>query len=179
MPRLPPKNYTQQVDFPETVVLRPIGVARTPYQERHGTPRQAILGTEAPDYQPAAAYIELLPAVVPPQALQDLAGFSHIWAIAWLHLNRDWKPTVILPRGPRQPRGTLATRAPHRPNPLGLSALRLERIEGLRLYVQGIDLLDGTPILDIKPYVRYCDAFPDARCGYVETLAQDREEDIL
>ena len=74
-------------------------------------------------------------------------------------------------------RGTLATRAPHRPNPIGLSALRLIRVEENRIYVEGIDLLDGTPILDIKPYVPYCDAFPDAKAGYVDELREKNEKE--
>lgn len=177
MPKLPPKDYIQAVEFPSTVTLAPIGVVHSPYTERHGTPRQAQLRNVPPDYQPAIARIELFRDRIPPIALKDLDGFERIWVIAWLHLNENWNPTVLPPRGPKVRRGTLATRAPHRPNPIGLSAPRLRSIDGLTLYVEGIDLLDQTPVLDIKPYVTYCDAFPTAKCGYVDDLdAQGTQE---
>lgn len=95
-----------------------------------------------------------------------------MWIVSWLHLNKHWNPTVVPPRGPRVRRGVLATRAPHRPNQIGLSALRLVGVEGHRLHVEGLDLLDGTPVLDIKPYIPYADAFPDARSGWLDTLDQ-------
>jgi len=177
MPKLPPKNYIQSIAFPNEVSLRPIGVVHSPYKERHGTPRQSQLQAAPASYEPAIATIELFSDLIPPIALKDLEGFERIWVIAWLHLNHDWNPTVLLPRGPRVRRGTLATRAPHRPNPIGLSALKLLKIEGLTLFVEGIDLLDQTPILDIKPYVPYCDAFPNAECGYVTEMEQKQESE--
>jgi tRNA-Thr(GGU) m(6)t(6)A37 methyltransferase TsaA len=181
MPKFPPKDYIESVTFPADVTLRPIGVVHSPYKERHGTPRQSQLQSVPQDYQPASAQIELFPDIVPTIALKDMAGFERIWVISWLHLNKHWNPTVILPRGPRVRRGTLATRAPHRPNPIGLSAPKLLKIEGLILHVEGIDLLDQTPVLDIKPYVAYCDSFPDAQCGYVSEMekAQELEEDVF
>ncbi len=181
MPKLPPKDYVQVVDFPPQIQCQPIGVVHSPYKERHGTPRQAQMHSAPADYRPVVAEIELFAATIPPTALKDLDQFEMIWVITWLHLNKHWNPTVIPPRGPRIPRGTLATRAPHRPNPLGLSATRLLRIEGMRLVVEGIDLLDQTPVLDIKPYIPYCDAFPRVGCGYVSELEQARvqEEDIF
>ncbi len=177
MVKFPPKDYRQAVDFPAAVTLEPIGWVRSPYTERHGTPRQSQLRAGTADYEPAIAQIELFPAVIPAIALKDLEGFDYLWVLAWLHLNHHWNPTVMPPRGPRVRRGTLATRAPHRPNPIGLSATRLLRVEGLVLTVAGIDLLDQTPVLDIKPYVPYCDAFPQARSGYVgEVEAQGNHE---
>jgi tRNA-Thr(GGU) m(6)t(6)A37 methyltransferase TsaA len=178
MPTLPPKNYITAVDFPQEITLRPIGVVHSPYTERHGTPRQAQLRQVPPDYQPAIAQIELFRDRIPPIALKDLEGFERIWVLAWLHLNTHWNPTVQPPRGPRVRRGTLATRAPHRPNPIGLSTPKLLKIEGLCLHVEGIDLLDQTPVLDIKPYVPYCDAFPQARCGYVDEMEAEGEQEI-
>lgn len=181
MPKFPQKRYVQAVEFPTEITMQPIGQVRSPYTERHGTPRQSQLQSAPEDYQPATATLELFEDRVPAIALKDLEGFDYIWVIAWLHLNRHWNPTVTPPRGPRIKRGTLGTRAPHRPNPIGLSALRLLGIDGHVLRVQGIDLLDHTPILDIKPYVTYCDAFPQAHCGYVTELeqAQEREVDIF
>lgn len=181
MPKLPPKDYINAVDFPNAVTLKPIGVVRSPYTERHGTPRQSQLSTMPPGYEPAIAQIELFPKVIPPEALKDLVGFEYLWVIAWLHLNQHWNPTVIPPRGPKVRRGTLATRAPHRPNPIGLSATRLLKVEDRTLFVEGIDLLDQTPVLDIKPYVPYCDAFPSAEAGYVDQAerAIAAEDDIF
>lgn len=151
----------------EGIVVRPIGVVRSPYLERYGTPRQptVIVGTLGEAAQPAR--IELDPAVVPVEAVRDLEGFTHLWVIAWLDRNQGWRPTVKPPRGPKVARGVLATRAPHRPNPIGLSAVRLTGVEGLTLHLLGVDLLDGTPVLDIKPYVPYADAFPDAGLGWL------------
>jgi len=168
MPKLPPKDYVESVDWPQTVTLQPIGWVRSPYTERHGTPRQSQLSHPPADYEPAIARIELFEDIVPAIALKDLAGFDYLWVIAWLHLNQHWNPTVMPPRGPRVRRGTLATRAPHRPNPLGLSATRILSVEGNVIHVTGIDFLDRTPVLDIKPYVPYCDAFPQAKAGYVD-----------
>ncbi|NEQ42678.1 MAG: tRNA (N6-threonylcarbamoyladenosine(37)-N6)-methyltransferase TrmO [Leptolyngbya sp. SIOISBB] len=181
MPKLPPKDYVESVDWPQTVTLQPIGWVRSPYTERHGTPRQSQLSTTPADYEPAIARIELFSDVVPAIALKDLEDFDYLWVIAWLHLNQHWNPTVMPPRGPRVRRGTLATRAPHRPNPIGLSATRIRQIEGTVIHVEGIDFLDRTPVLDIKPYVPYCDAWPQAKAGYVDAAeaAITAETDIF
>lgn len=168
-PPIPPKDYINAVDFPQTVELFPIGVVRSGYRERHGTPRQASVG------EARQATIELFEERVPARALMSLEGFDYIWVIAWLHLNRHWNPTVVPPRGPRQRRGVLATRAPHRPNQLGLSATRLLAVRGNVLDVEGLDLLDQTPVLDIKPYLPYADAYPDASAGWVDEITEDPE----
>jgi tRNA (adenine37-N6)-methyltransferase len=148
--------------------LTPIGWVVSPYQRRFGTPQQA----SAVDSDREAT-LELDPALVPPEALRDLAGIERLWVLSWLHQSGTWGPLVRPPRGPRVKRGLFATRSPDRPNPLGLSAVRLIRIEGLQLHVRGIDLLDGTPILDIKPYVPYADAFPTASAGWIDELSAD------
>lgn len=152
------------------VVLRPIGVVRSPYLERFGTPRQATVTRGTAGEALADARIELFPEVVPASALKDLDGFGRIWVIGWLDRNQGWKPQVTPTRGPKVKRGVLATRAPHRPNALGLTATELVRVEGHVIHVRGIDLLDGTPVLDVKPYVPYADAFPDAAAGWVGAL---------
>jgi tRNA (adenine37-N6)-methyltransferase len=131
---------------------------------------------EAPR-QPAAAtnvpgVIELLPNGNFEHAIEDLASWQRIWVIFWFDRNEGWRPKVLPPRSIGR-KGVLATRSPHRPNPLGLSALRLERVEGLRLHVLDVDLLDGTPVLDIKPYVPYTDAFADAGGGWLQQQADD------
>ena len=178
MPKLPPKDYVQAISFPTDITLQPIGVVHSPYKERHGTPRQSQLQSAPSNYQPAIAQIEIFADIVPPIALKDMDGFERIWVIAWLHLNKHWNPTVLPPRGPRVRRGTLATRAPHRPNPIGISAPKLIKVEGLVLHVEGIDLLDQTPVLDIKPYVTYCDSFPNAKCGYVNDMENALEHEV-
>jgi tRNA-Thr(GGU) m(6)t(6)A37 methyltransferase TsaA len=103
------------------------------------------------------------------KVFQDLYGFERIWLIFAFHLSEGWKSSVKPPRGGPK-RGVLATRSPHRPNSIGLSAVELIRIEGRTLHLRGVDLLDGTPVLDIKPYVPYADAFPAARAGWIDEL---------
>jgi tRNA-Thr(GGU) m(6)t(6)A37 methyltransferase TsaA len=181
MPKIPPKDYINSVSFPSEVLLRPIGIVHSPYKERHGTPRQSELRKTPKDYLPVQAQIELLTDIVPAIALKDLDGFDRVWIISWLHLNNHWNPMVRPPRGNREKRGTLATRAPHRPNPIGLSAAKLISVVGNIITVEGIDLLDQTPILDIKPYVTYCDAFPNAKSGYVDDMEKQglHEKDIF
>ncbi len=108
------------------------------------------------------------------QALEDLKGFERIWILYRFHHNPDWKPKVMPPRGPRVKRGVFATRAPYRPNALGMSCVRLVKVDGLNVVVEGHDLLDGTPVLDIKPYLPYADAFPEAKVGWLEDLETEK-----
>jgi tRNA (adenine37-N6)-methyltransferase len=147
---------------------RPIGIIRSPYSRRIDAPHQSTVveGTETGDF--ARATLDLHPWVEE-KALQDLAGFDRIWLIFAFHLSEGWKSSVKPPRGGPK-RGVLATRSPHRPNSLGLSAVELVTIEGRRLHLRGLDLLDGTPVLDIKPYVPYADAFPHAKAGWIDEL---------
>lgn len=148
--------------------VTPIGWVRSPYERRFGTPQQA----SAIDSD-EAAILELDPTVIPPAALSDLAGFERVWVVSWLHRGGTWSPQVTPPRGARVRRSLFATRSPDRPNPIGLSVVRLVRVQGCCLYVNGIDLLDGTPILDVKPYVPYADAFPHAKAGWVDEVEAD------
>jgi len=149
-------------------MLEAIGRVCSTYQRRFGTPQQA----SAVDSD-AAAVLVLDPDKIPAEALADLEGMDRIWVISWLHRGGGWSPQVFPPRGPRQRRGLFSTRSPDRPNPIGLSAVELVRVEGCELHVRGIDLLDGTPILDIKPYVPYADAFPGARAGWIDAIPRD------
>lgn len=103
------------------------------------------------------------------QVVHDLHGFERIWLIFAFHLSEGWKSMVKPPRGGPK-RGVLATRSPHRPNSIGLSAVELIKVEGRTLHLRGVDLLDGTPVLDIKPYVPYADAFPGAKAGWIDEL---------
>src|SRR5581483_10276498 len=95
-----------------------------------------------------------------------------IWLLYWFDRNPNWKPKVLVPRGPRQKRGVFATRSPHRPNPIGLSLVDLVKVHGLTLRVRNVDLLDGTPILDIKPYLPNVEAHADAFAGWIEEAAK-------
>ena len=145
--------------------LSPIGHVRSPYQRRFGTPQQAAAVDSTQE-----GVLALDPALIPSTALADLAGMDYIWVLTWLHRGGTWAPQVMPPREPRVRRGVFATRSPDRPNPIGLSALRLVRVDGCNLHVNGIDLIDGTPILDVKPYVPYADAFPDAKAGWIDSV---------
>lgn len=144
-----------------SVELRVIGHARTPWTRREDAPHQP---SAAPD---SRGVIELAPEYAP--ALADLASFSRIWLVSLLDRSQGWAATVKPPRGGPK-RGVLATRAPNRPSQIGLTCVALEEVDVARgrLVVRGIDLLDGTPILDVKPYLPLVDAFPDAGHGWLE-----------
>lgn len=148
------------MELPELVV-RPIGIIHTPFRERVEAPRQPRAATGVP------GTIELLPNHHFEDALADLEGWQYIWVVFWFDRNEGWRPKVLPPRSTRR-RGMFSTRTPHRPNPIGLSVLALDRVEGRTLHVRDVDLLDGTPVLDIKPYVPWTDAIPDARAGWLE-----------
>lgn len=142
--------------------LTPIGIARTPFRDRVSTPRQPAAMRDVP------ATIELFKGQGYEHALSDLEGFDIIWVIFWFHLNKNFRPKVLPPRSSSGRRGVFSTRAPYRPNPIGLSAVKLDRIDGLILHIRNADLIDETPILDIKPYIAYTDAFPNAKAGWLE-----------
>ena len=153
--------------------IRPIAYIKTDFPEKFGVPRQSGLAKHLrgkivfeKEYRNA-------------DALRGLEGFSHIWLIWEFSANRrtdQWQPTVRPPRlGGNVQMGVFATRSPFRPNPLGLSCVRISDIDlntpdGPVIYVTGADLMDGTPIYDIKPYIRYADSRPEAVCGYVDEL---------
>lgn len=119
--------------------------------------------------------IELYPDKNFDQALEYLSGFERVWIISWFHQNTDWKPKVLPPRSGRTKRGVFATRSPHRPNPIGLSLCKLIDINGRIIRVENPDLLDGTPILDLKPYIPYAEAFPDSEIGWLAEIEQQQE----
>ena len=159
----------------------PIAYIRTEFPEKFGIPRQSGLAENL------RARIVFEPGFRNPDALRGIEGFSHIWLIWEFSANRrggksvserDWQPTVRPPRlGGNEYMGVFATRSPFRPNPLGLSCVEMERVDyddkdGPVLYVKGADLMDGTPIYDIKPYVKYADSRPHALCGYVDSLPE-------
>jgi tRNA-Thr(GGU) m(6)t(6)A37 methyltransferase TsaA len=151
-----------------------VGVARTPFKERRDAPFQP--GGTRPDggVPEVTGRIEIHPEYR--DALRDLEGFERVWLLYVFHLNQGWKNLVTPPRGPRQKRGIFATRSPHRPSRLGMTCARLLGIEDGVLLVSEIDILDGTPIVDIKPYLPYADSFPDARYGWVEEVEAAKDE---
>ena len=151
--------------------MKIIARIRTPFKTKFGIPRQSGVAAEVkgeivfePDYRET-------------EAVRGLEGFSHIWLI-WCFteaVSDKWSPNVRPPRlGGNVRMGVFATRSPFRPNPIGLSSVKLERIEytadrGPVLHVRGADLMDGTPIFDIKPYVAYADSHPAASGGFTDT----------
>jgi tRNA-Thr(GGU) m(6)t(6)A37 methyltransferase TsaA len=143
------------------LTLHPIGYIRTQKQVKFHARHQPV------EAEAERNILELLPGRNFEQALHDLAGFSRVWLVWWFHRNTGWRPRVLPPRGPAQRRGVFATRSPHRPNPLGLTPVQLLNIKGRRLVLGACDLVDGTPVLDIKPYIPAYDCFPDAQAGWI------------
>jgi len=153
-----------------------IGVIHSPYKQKFGIPRQAGLAPSA------KAILELFPPYNNPDAVKGLETFSHLWLSFIFHqaISKQWKPSVRPPRlGGNKKMGVFATRSPYRANPLGLSVVQLEQViinkEGVCLSLSGIDLLDQTPIVDIKPYIQYSDSLPQANSGF----AQDKPKAIF
>lgn len=148
--------------------LRVIARVRSDFPEKFGVPRQAGL---VPDLR---ARVVFEPEYAAPEALRGLEDFSHIWLIWGFSENADrgWSPTVRPPRlGGNARMGVFATRSPFRPNPVGLSCVELLGVEDGCLIIGGADLVDGTPIFDIKPYVPYADCRPEACGGFADTPA--------
>jgi tRNA-Thr(GGU) m(6)t(6)A37 methyltransferase TsaA len=151
------------------LTLEPIGYVRTALATKVEAARQPrASGGET-------GTIELLPGRNFEHALADLSDWQYIWVLFWFDRNDGWRPKVLPPRSRSGRKGVFATRSPHRPNPLGLSAVRLERVDGLTLHVSDVDMLDGTPVLDIKPYVAYTDAIADAGDGWLANGAAPRD----
>ena len=150
-----------------SVTVSPIGVIHSPYQEKFAVPRQPGL------VNAINAQLELLPPYNDPHCVRGLEAFSHLWLMFLFHQNgtAEWHPTVRPPRlGGNQRMGVFATRSPFRPNPIGLSVVELKGIhqQGNRLWLElaGVDLVNGTPVVDIKPYVPFVDSVPDAQGGF-------------
>jgi len=141
------------------VVYRPIGVIRTPFKSPVGVPIQPSAG------RGVRGVVEVFPEYV--EGLKDLEGFSYIILIYHFHLVKRYSLRVT-PYMDSEARGVFATRAPARPNPIGISIVKLVKIEGNKLYIEDVDIVDGTPLLDIKPYVPEFDYRPNARIGWLE-----------
>ena len=145
-----------------------IGVMQTPFTDKFGIPRQPGLVASA------KGVLKLRPDARLTAALRELETFTHVWIIFVFHRHGGgpWRAAIRPPRlGGSKVVGVLASRSPHRPNPVGMSAVRLDRIDvnakgGAEVHVSGVDLLDGTPVLDIKPYLPYADSIPEASAGW-------------
>lgn len=144
--------------------LRIVGVLRSCFKEKFGTPRQ-------PQLVPGAtASLTVARELLPEHSLVGLDRFSHVWLISYFHLNtnKSFRPKVHPPRLRGESIGLFASRAPHRPSPIGLSLARLVKVDGATLHLAGIDLVDGTPILDVKPYIPDWDSAPQASAGWLQ-----------
>ncbi len=153
-------NYPQ--DAPVAVTYTPIGTVRSPFRDIAGMPIQpnGARGTKG-SVELCEPYRE---------GLCDLAGFERIILIYAFH--RCTGPCLtVMPFLDTTPRGVFATRSPKRPNAIGLSVVRLREVKGTTLVIEDVDVLDGTPLLDIKPYVPAFDAYPGSGCGWLETVA--------
>lgn len=141
------------------IEYRPVGIIHTPFEELENMPIQpsgaaSVRGT-----------VEVFPEYE--EGLKDLDGFSHIILLYHFHRAGSSK-LLVTPFLDTKPRGVFATRAPARPNPIGISVVRLMRIEGTTLHIENVDIMDGTPLLDIKPYVPDFDHFPTERVGWLK-----------
>ncbi len=144
--------------------LSPIGYLKSDLKYRYDTPRQGCLAVNR-----GAVVLEAGHNYE--QALHDLEGFDRIWLIYAFHLNKNWKPKIRPPRSNKKV-GVFASRSPHRPSQIGMTCVELEKVCGRKVYIRNFDLLDETPILDIKPYIPYCDSFPDSATGWLPEQTQ-------
>ncbi|MDD5758524.1 MAG: tRNA (N6-threonylcarbamoyladenosine(37)-N6)-methyltransferase TrmO [Desulfobulbaceae bacterium] len=158
----------------ESYYFSPIGYIQSCFKEKFGVARQSMMIPQA------LGVLKLNPDPAYPNSLNHLKEFSHLWIIFVFHKNiaKGWKPLINPPRleAPKQV-GVFASRSPHRPNPLGMSAVKLEKIDfsapgGIELHLSGLDILDGTPVLDIKPYLSFADSFVDATLGWASQSIQ-------
>ncbi len=129
--------------------------------DKPDVPRQGSLGSGN------CGVIRFLPGKNYEQALEDLKGMDRIWVLFWMHKVSSWRPKIQPPRSVSK-KGVFATRSPHRPNPIGLSCVKLVGIQGLNLLVESHDLLDETPVLDVKPYLEYADSFSGVASGWLD-----------
>ena len=152
--------------------MKPIGYFHARQERKFEAPRQPPLDSVQSDGE-----VRLLPGMNLEQALIELEGFSRLWLIFLFHKNEKWKPMVTPPRLERKV-GVFATRSPHRPSGIGLSCVELVKIKGLSIFIRAHDLLNETPILDIKPYLPYSDSFPNSKAGWTDTVSNSQIWDV-
>lgn len=145
--------------------VKPIGFARTSMRTKFEAPHQPDA-----DANSQVNTIELLKGEGYENALRYLSGFERVWLVWWFHRNETWRQMVLPPRGPGIRRGVFATRSPHRPNPIGITCTKLLKISDNIIEVGELDLIDGTPILDIKPYIPEVDSFPESSIGWLKEV---------
>ncbi len=153
------------------VELKPVAILRTPFAEKFGVPRQSGL------VMAAEGRVEFLPEFAAPEFVRGLEDFSHVWLVTGFHLNPPWAgaATVRPPRlGGNERVGVFASRSPSRPNGLGLSLVELRRVQAGVLIVGGVDAVDGTPVYDVKPYLPWCEAKPEARSDWAKDAPATR-----
>jgi tRNA-Thr(GGU) m(6)t(6)A37 methyltransferase TsaA len=162
------RNAKPVIEDPEAlpeISMRPIGVVHSGYLNHFDTPRQPNTGSSNDEQNDATILIR--------KGLQnmarDLVGIERIWIIFQFNYSRGVKQTVVPPRD-NESRGLFATRSPHRPNPIGLSCVRLLNVVGRKITIRDHDLLHGTAVLDIKPYLPYCESWPEAKTGWIGEL---------
>ena len=160
-----PAVAQEKPQMPDAIVVCPIGIVHSPFKEAKGTPIQGVF-----DDKKAEAWVELRDEYT--KGLKDLDGFSHAILLYHFHLS-DRVEIVGKPYLEGQEHGIFAMRSPHRPNHIGLSIVRTKKIEGNRLYFTEVDVLDGTPVLDIKPYVKQFDSREDAVSGWIDQHFKD------
>jgi tRNA-Thr(GGU) m(6)t(6)A37 methyltransferase TsaA len=173
---------------PQQFSLEAIGIVESPYKEKFAIPRQANLVTAA------KGRVILTGLQNNIDTIRDIEQFSHLWLLFIFHGTQaqGWKPLVRPPRlGGNKKTGVLATRSPFRPNPVGMSVVKLDKIstdkQQVVLHISGLDLLDGTPIFDIKPYIPYSDAITSAQSGYAQqplvklsvTFSQQAKKELI
>jgi tRNA-Thr(GGU) m(6)t(6)A37 methyltransferase TsaA len=146
------------------IVFKPIGVIRSPFKEPKGVPIQPRAGKDV------RGTVEMFPEFAP--GLKDLEGFSHVILLFHLHLSVGYELEVV-PFLDDVKRGVFSTRAPRRPNPIGLSVVRLLEVRENVLHISDLDIVDGTPLLDIKPYVRPFDPDEEIRIGWLTDRVED------
>lgn len=162
-------GHTETSQAVQSFQFDSIGVIQSPYQEKFAIPRQPNLVSAA------KGKVILVGAANNSELVRDIEQFSHLWLLFIFHGTQEqgWKPLVRPPRlGGNKKTGVLATRTTFRPNPIGMSVVKLDKVTTIKqqtvLYISGLDLLHGTPIVDIKPYVPYSDAIIDAKAGFAQ-----------
>ena len=150
------KNYSYE----------PIGIIHSEYKQKEGVPIQGVLSKES------KGWIEIFPEFK--EGLKDIDGFSHIFLIYCFHLSKGYS-LLTKPFLENKKHGIFATRAPKRPNPIGISVVKLEKNKDNKLYINEVDIIDGTPLLDIKPYISKFDARDNTKMGWVKNKLDNKD----
>lgn len=145
----------------EEIVYKPIGLIHTPFNDLSTVPMQSVKARNID------GYIEIYPEYA--EGLKDLEGFSHLIILFHMHKVKDFS-LIVKPEISSKMRGVFSTRSPKRPNPIGLTVVKLIKIEGSIIRIRGVDMLDSTPLLDVKPYIPELDSIPRAKIGWLSNF---------